>query len=167
MRGEEGGEFAWNTWHLCTSSTRPLFLGLAGKRFGARVENVYRRKTASCECLCLPFLLSLSFSVSSSAGWFNRETRNEKSAGTRSAKLRPILVVDSTPPPQLCRYSDRNELRQTFPDFSFSYPRTYVPAYVLSRMWEKRIRNPRDKTGRYTKLTEYFHRHCVSLIRFT
>lgn len=27
------------------------------------------------------------------------ETRNEKSAGTKSAKLRPILVVDSTPPP--------------------------------------------------------------------
>ena len=81
------------------ASTRPLFLGLAGKRFEARVENVYRRKTASCECLCLssPLSLSLSlfFSISSSVGWFNRETRNEKSAGTKSAKLRPILVVDS------------------------------------------------------------------------
>lgn len=45
----------------------------------------------------MPFLpsLSLSFSISSSVGWFNRETRNEKSAGTKSAKLRPILVVDS------------------------------------------------------------------------
>ena len=42
-----------------------------------------------------PLSLSLFFSISSSVGWFNRETRNEKSAGTKSAKLRPILVVDS------------------------------------------------------------------------
>lgn len=92
----EGREFAWNTWHLCrraldhfSSAWLANVSRLAWKMFTGE-----RRLRANAYAFPPPSL-SLSFSISSSVGWFNRETRNEKSAGTKSAKLRPILVVDS------------------------------------------------------------------------
>ena len=98
MEGEEGREFAWNTWHPCrraldhfSSAWLANVSGLAWKMFtGER-----RLRANAYASLSSSLSLSLFFSISSSVGWFNRETRNEKSAGTKSAKLRPILVVDS------------------------------------------------------------------------
>lgn len=189
-----GGRQGVRVEHMASvpASTRPLFLGLAGKRFEARVENVYRRKTASCECLCLSSPLSLSFSISSSVGWFNRETRNEKSAGTKSAKLRPILVVDSilllflrkcVDIPTVMSYV---KLSPTFSRFP-SYPRrTYIRVLKDVNTWEKEkgaayrllsfvrriheIRQRDDPCLRNypvaVKLTGFRYRHCIpSLIR--